>query len=224
MKLLLPIGLLCIAVTVISCKKGDDSFSWNKELNGSAWAGELKYTSGAYTGVQPFSIVMGDGSLTWYQLSGSYPAQWHVDGDKVIITFTDSSKISAMLSKDSWSNFINITANGFLIQNLSRSSVPVPDQLTGSEWKGKYSSSDLTMDFISGQKVVYAYPTGSFITPYTVYGAGIKYSRTVPLGAGTVLITGYGVFTSSTTIKGAELIMVPGAINPQYLLWDGKKQ
>jgi hypothetical protein len=220
MKFLMPIGLLCIAITVISCKKGDDSINWNKELTGSAWAGELKYTSGAYMGVQPFSIVMTGGSLTWYQLSGDYPATWSVDGDKVTITFTDDSKLSATLSKDGWSNFTNITNNGFLIQNLSRSSVPVPDQLNNTVWTGKYSSSDLIINFLTGQRVAYSFPTGAFVPTYTVYGAGIKHSRTVPSSG--AFITSYGVFTNGTTIKGAELITLPGG-NLQYLLWDAKK-
>jgi hypothetical protein len=226
MKLLIPIGLLCIAVTVISCKKDNDSFSWNKELKGSAWAGEFKYTSGAYRGAQPFSIVMADGTLTWYQGSGSHSGRWFVEGDKIIITFTDSSKISATLSKGSWSNFTDITVNGFVIQYLSRSFVPDPNQLNGTEWAGKYSSADLTIDFTARQKVAYSFPTSSFIAPYIVYGAGIKHSRTFPSigGTGTVVINSYGVFTNDTTIKGAELILTPPAVNPEYLLWNGKKQ
>jgi hypothetical protein len=223
MKLLIPIGLLCIAVTLISCKKGDDSINWNKELKGSAWAGELKYSGGMYNGVQPFSIVMSEDSLAWYQLSGRYSAKWSVEGDKVIITFADSSKLSATLSKDSWSNFTYITVAGIEIQNLSRSSIPVPDQLNNTVWTGKYSLSDLTMNFFSGQKVGYTYPTGSFLTPYTVFGAGITYSRTVTLSTGTVFITGYGVFTNGATIKGAERITLPFS-DPSYLLWNAKKQ
>ena len=209
--------LLFILVTALSCKKEDRAINWSKELNGSVWAGEFKYTSGTYTGLQPFSLILNDGSLRWYQSNGDYPATWSVKDNKITFTFPDNSSISAILSKDAWSGFLNITNNGLEIANLYRSAIPGPE-LDNKTFTGKYSTTDAILSFVPGQKLGFAFGSvGGFTTAYTIYGAGIRYDRPNP----NFTIKGYGVFTNSSTIKGVEIVS-SSTIN-QYIPWYGQK-
>ena len=110
--------LLITVITILSCKKSNDDkpVNWAEELKGSVWAGEFKYNTGAYTGLQPVSIVINnDNTLTWYEVAGSYTATWLVSGNTVTIKFISGSTVSASLSKDTWSNFTNITTHPWQI-------------------------------------------------------------------------------------------------------------
>lgn len=58
MKSLKLIGLIFLTLIVLSCKKNDTGTNWTEEMKASVWPGDFKYTPGAYTDLQPFSISL----------------------------------------------------------------------------------------------------------------------------------------------------------------------
>jgi len=118
------------------------------------------------------------------------------------------------VSKDSWSEFYNITNTSFDIIRLNRSTIPGAE-LNNTAWTGLYGNYTYSMSFLPGQKVGIAFG-GAYTVPYTVYGAGIKYTRI----EGSYTHKSYGVFINSNKIKGVDIL---STVPEQYYMWYVEK-
>jgi hypothetical protein len=223
MKIFKPISLLFFAGAIIaSCNKDDNNngdTNWAEELKQTTWAGEYQLTSGAYQGLQPFSIKLNtDNTLTWYEIGATLPAVWSVRGNQITITFTNGGTISADLGNNSWNNFTSTSPNQRKIASLEKISIPDPNTLNNTVWKGKLSSGqDVTITFLSGNKLRY-FAGFTLEIPYTIYGAGLKLSSFMPATNSSdayVIISNNFMkgFVSQTDFGGSS-----------YFSWTGTKQ
>lgn len=195
---------------MLSCKKGDvknDRNNLGEELKGSVWAGEFRYTTGAYQGLQPFSAVLNnDGTLTWTDIQNTRAGgKWTIEGNKINLKFPDGTINSADVTKDRWSNFNNPSVNGFEIANISRSAFPTLPSLENSLWVGKIvgkskayegKTYDVIMKFLSGSNGIKVSVSGhgSYTTGYSFDAGGIRNVTSF-----------YFVFlNNSTTMKGMD--------------------
>lgn len=202
MKLKNSISLLfMIMITMLSCKKNEvktESVTLADELKGSVWAGEFRYTAGAYQGLQPFSAGLNsDGTLTWTDFQNTRAGgTWLIEGNKINLRFPNGTTNSADVTSKQWSNFTNPGGNGFEIANVSRSAVPIVASLEQTKWTGKFTNSMFgtyngTINFGSGKTLTISAPD-PFKETYTIEGAGF---RTPSFG--------YFIFlNNATNIKG----------------------
>jgi hypothetical protein len=213
-------GLLLIAVIATqSCKKDNDT-NWSEELKGSAWAGEFKYTSGANNDLQPFSIIVNsNGTISWSDLANTRPGgDWRTEGNKVTLTFPNSTTLSADLTKDSWSNFSSPTDIGFEIASLSRAEVPAAASFTNTTWIGTVTRDDgtlqdVTMHFLTGNSSKIFIGGLAYPFTYHIAGAGI----TINIG----VISVYFNFSNNTTVMKGYHVAAGGVYR---FTWDLKKQ
>jgi hypothetical protein len=181
MKLLKSISLLAITLTILSCKKNSDSPStnWEQDLKATAWSGDFQFSGGSNQTIQPLSLLLNaDNTVTWFSITGSFPGVWSVKDNKITITFTDGKILTATVSKDNWSDFTNVTVNGWQVISLVKTVVPLPDALMNSMWKVKFTNgADAMITFMAANKLKYTTGGIPAETSYTIHGAGIKFSN-----------------------------------------------
>ena len=239
MKTLKTLSLLFITViSMLSCKKSDEAISWKEELKGSAWSGEFKYTKDAdYMDLQPFSIIINnDGTLTWSDIQSTRPdGTWVVEGNKVTITFPNKTSLTADVSKDKWSNFTSADI-GFQIVNIANTNIPKPAALENTTWQGKINGRDITVKFITGNKIQFTMPivvmnghigsvvntnkiSGFYETTYSISGAGIETH-----GPSETYYC-YLIFLNNTTMmKVVSMAYNDVGEGSIYIPWETKKQ
>lgn len=183
MKLLKIIGILVITINLFSCKKDNGTTSnenWESELKATAWSGEFQFNyGGANQTVQPFSLLLNaDNTANWFDITGVLSGVWSVKENTITITFTNAKILTATVSKDTWSDFTNVTVNGWQVISVVKALVPKPDLLLNSIWKLKFTNGeDVTITFISETKLKYTAGIIPVETSYTINGAGIKFSN-----------------------------------------------
>jgi hypothetical protein len=218
------IAFICLLSACTKDEPQREKINWTKELNGSVWAGEFKYTTGAFQLPQPFSVVINDGgTLTWSDLGSIRPAgTWKVDSvnNKIIITLPNKTSVTANLTKDSLSSFTNTPANiGFEVKSLYRSATPTTAILDKTTWKGKQfntsggKTTDLDFEF-SGGKI--SIPNG-IASNYQIEGAGVRFK-------GNLGYPMYCVFFRNFTEAKAYIYVNDISIGSYDLLWTAKKQ
>lgn len=161
----------------------NDSNILAEELKGSVWAGEFRYTTGAYQCLQPFSIVLNDdGTLTWTDIQNTRAGgTWGLEGNKINIKFPNGTSTSADLFKDRWGNFSTPPENGFQIANVSASAIPTQALLNDSQWKGSVTltadghTEAVRLEFVSdnSMKVIIG-SLPPIIHSYAIDGGGIS--------------------------------------------------
>lgn len=216
-------------VALFSCKKNNDTVdtippvtvNWKQQLKNTIWAGEFSYSTGAYTGLQPFSIEMNnDGTLTWTDVASTRPGgSWTIEDNLVTVVFPNGTKVSAKVSADSWINFTNPPVNGFRIENLSRSDRPDRTVLTNTSWIGKQGGYNAGIQFTTDGNIRFDHDVMlSYSGGYTIAGAGILFKKTYPDGD----LTYYGIVQKNNTeIKGFKVER--HAAKTTYLPWNAGK-
>lgn len=222
-----------VATMLYSCKKSNDSImtsptptpvptiNWNEELKETVWAGEFKYTTGAFTDLQPYSLNLNtDGTTTWTDLESTRPGgTWKVQANVITLTFPNSTTISATVSKDTWSTFENKTSNGFEIANLSRSVSLKQNMLEGGTWAGIYKTDTWNIQFLPGAKSQLTMISKLPAFPYVIAGASIKFVVT----NGTFTDTFFAIFQSNNTVMKVHRLYKSGASSMRQM-WTGQKQ
>jgi hypothetical protein len=218
MKIFKIFSLLLIGIAgTTSCKKNNTTApatNWAEELKGTVWAGDYNYTAGAYTGLQPFSVVMAnDGTLTWSDNASTRPGgNWSVTGNKVTIKFPGGAALSADVTNDSWSNFKDITSgNGFQVTSIQRAVTPSTALLDNTNWSGTFNGKAVTINFLPFNKLVFSADAYANKLAYTIEGAGFRF---------TYLSLGYIYYSYATILKNTSLIN--GLITAKQSIGDNR--
>lgn len=223
MKFLRTFFFLSLAsVILFSCKKSNDAATPGINLAGTVWAGQFRYTTGAYTGQQAFSIsINADSTVTWSDVSSTRPAgKWKTIGDMVTITLPNGTILTANVPGDSWSNFNNPAVNGFAVDNLSRTAVPAQKTLENSIWTGSYDVYSLKINFLAGDKLEYTVGGALYYSGgYTIRGAGIYFDKSGLLSADSY----YGVLMNNNSFSGFASGYSGFPSKSYYRKWDAKK-
>ena len=198
------VNYLFLVIIMLSCKKDNSAINWSEELKDSAWAGEFKYTLGANTDLQPFSIIMNkDKTFTWTNIESTRAGGvWEVDGNRVTLKFLNGTSLSADLSKDKWSNFNNPAINGFEIDNLSHTVIPNAALLNNTTWTGRRDSptavsESVTVKFLIDNKAQIIVKGSVDNITYKIEGAGIRddsQGTYFVLLNSTLNLKGYGIY------------------------------
>jgi hypothetical protein len=218
--------LLLTAFLLSSCSKKDDvATTAGIDLKNTVWAGEFQYASGSYTSLQPFSVVLkDDGTLTWSDLENTRAGgTWVTKKDTVVITFPNSTVISAVIAGDNWTSFKGGAEAGVLLSQVTRSVKAEVTTLVGTVWKGLLSGSTFTIEISEAGKLKYTLAGGSPITlDYTFEGAGMRFLIPGILSSRSY----YTIFLNNTSLlKGIERYIsagIPGSVN--YNTWSSNKQ
>ena len=178
------ICLFILSLSLFACKKSNDQPSvatnWSADLKGTIWAGDFNYTTGAYLGLQPFSMELkDDGTIMWYDVTSERAGGiWTVKDSTVTFIFPGGASFHATVAKDKWSHFTMDPSSGFLINAISRSARPDPAILTGTGYSGILTGNSVKFNFTSPGILNYYYNvSGAIYAPYTISGGGIRFTQ-----------------------------------------------
>ncbi|MCE7065101.1 hypothetical protein [Dyadobacter sp. CY326] len=196
-----------ICVLLFSCAKEDEApkpVDRTESFKNTVWGGDFQYAAGEYTDSQTFSILLGaDGTLTWYDVASTRPGgTWKMNQDTIIITFPNTTVISATVTDKSWSDFKGGLKAGFFINQLNRAVKVEPSTVSNTSWKGTFGGSELEITILPGMKLNYSLAgSAPRSIPYTLEGAGIRFSYSELFSSA----TNYVVFTNETNLlRGTE--------------------
>lgn len=218
--------LLLTGFLFSSCSKKNDVVTpLGIDLKNTVWAGEFQYAAGAYTGLQTFSVVLkDDGTLTWSDIDNTRAGgTWVTKKDTLVITFPNSTVISAVVTGDNWTNFKGGAEAGVLLSQVTRSFKADETTLAGSTWTGILGRSNVKIDIAAGGKLNYTLGTGTPInTDYTFEGGGLRFSMTSILSKR----DNYIVFLNNASLlKGLEKYVSIGiSTTTSYYNWSASKQ
>ena len=199
-KLPILITLIFSAVIFSNCKKEKvQSKDYTASVNDKTWWGTFHNAGEA---IQYYSVHFNaDHSVVWNQISGDYPGNWTVEGNKVTLDFpTLNVKVEAEIGDNNkWQNISTNTPNkvntGELIEN--------PDiQLDNTIWNT--TRTNVVTDATIGLKFTFIPGNIVLITGSGLVNAPFSYSRSLSGGAIRIFtITQYfGVITADGVIKG----------------------
>ena len=232
-------SVYCILILLVSsCKKTNEATiapvvppfpaviqkTWTEKLNGSIWVGMYHYTIGEYKDVQPFGMELNeDGSMLWAdEASTRSGGTWKAEKDQIILSFPNSTKMTADLGDSNWSNFTTQTDIGFVIDNLSLSTAPASATLDNTVWTGFYFLVDLKIKFFPANKFLYE-ATNQFNGEYTIHQGAMKFESPTSVNGSNYY---FGIFMNhNTEIKGIHKLLLAGP-TPHYLYvpWSIIKQ
>ncbi|MDO6430042.1 hypothetical protein Q4E93_05570 [Flavitalea sp. BT771] len=153
------ISILLAAISFSGCKKDNKTGDQSTSVKNTVWTGEINYAGKA---VEPISIAFGDGTLTWYELSGEYNGTWKIENGLLTISIEGAVSFKANISSDnSLTNIKSSDMSGRMLNNATRN-----------------GSDDAVLDNTTwtAPNVVFAFKPGSKIDMTLGGGAGVTYA------------------------------------------------
>lgn len=166
----------------LACSKSENSSPAFDPKN-TLWSGVYHYTSGAYVGPNEFTILLNaDNTVQWTDISSSRAGGvWKLDGQNITVTLPNSTVLTAKITKDGWTDFVNNPTLGFAVDRLNATTAVDLSKLVGTKWFGKIGSSVFSLDFKTTSTLEYVQGSSNGKATYAVSGGGIRITQTTSL-------------------------------------------